>query len=383
MPAAASLIRSLMGAGRRADAAPGPLRPTDRRTAPRALAWGVAVFAVAQLGLGLAAELYPRLRDPLYGDKLVKLQRRLPAEPTPTVVMLGSSRTGLGFHGKHAERVLAAELGRPAVAFNYGVPASGPVTHLVYLNRLLRDGVAPDLVLVEVMPSMLTGGPGAPLEKNWFFADRLTFREQDTVIRHGFPAEAVRGRWRESVLVPAYALRFQLMSRISPSWLPWQLRFDWSRGSDECGWGTTAAQSVDPARRTRGVDQARAEYAAILAGLQPGGPAVAALEELLAVCRGRGIAVRLVLMPEGTLFRGFYGPGVSDRLMVFLAALTDRAGVPRVVDCRGWLPDGAFYDSHHMFADGAQAFTDRLTREVIAPALREKMERADEASGGR
>ena len=74
----------------------------------------------------------------------------------PTVVMLGSSRTGLAFHGKRAEQALAAELGRPAVAFNYGVPASGPVTHLVYLDRLLDGGITPDVLVLEVMPTMLT-----------------------------------------------------------------------------------------------------------------------------------------------------------------------------------------------------------------------------------
>ena len=68
--------------------------------------------------------------------------------------------------------------------------------------------------------------------------------------------------------------------------------------------------------------------------------------------------------------------------MAFLNALTDRAGAPRVVDCRGWLPDDAFYDSHHMFADGAEAFTDRLSREVIAPALREKAALTDGGAAG-
>jgi hypothetical protein len=380
MPAASTLLRSLLTAGRPADAAPPPLpvRPASRRKAPRAVAWGVAIFAAVQLGLGLASELYPRLRDPLYGDKLVKLKRRLPAAPAdrpPTVVMLGSSRTGLGFHGRRAEHHLAAELGRPAVAFNYGIPAAGPLTHLVYLNRLLADGVAPDLLIVEVMPSMLADIPSAPLERNWFYADRLTFAEQGLVIRHGYPAGQVRERWWKSVLVPAYTLRFQVMSRLSPSWLPWQLRFDWSRGADECGWGTTVTQQIDTADRAKGVARARAEYAPVLAGLQPGGPSARALEELLAVCRGRGIPVRLVLMPEGTEFREFYGPGVNDRLTAYLNDLADRAGVPRPTDARGWLPDDAFYDAHHMFAAGAEAFTDRLTREVIAPALRETTRR--------
>ncbi len=375
MPAASSLIRTLLTAGRRADAAPPPLpvRPANRCKAPRALAWGFALFAAVQLGLGLASELYPRIRDPLYGDKLVKLRQRLPAaERPPTVVMLGSSRTGLGFHGRRAEELLAAALGRPAVAFNYGIPASGPVTHLVYLNRLLADGAAPDLLLVEVLPSMLADGPGAPLERNWFYADRLTYSEQELVIRHGYRPGEVHERWWKSVLVPAYTLRFQVMSRLAPSWIPWQLRFDWSRGADECGWGTTVTQSIAADDRAKGVARARAEYAPVLATLRPGGPAARALEELLAVCRDRGVAVRLVLMPEGSPFRTFYGPGVNDRLLAFLNDLTDRAGLPRATDARGWLPDDAFYDSHHMFAAGAEAFTDRLTREVIAPALKSR-----------
>jgi hypothetical protein len=373
MPAASALIRSLLTAGRRADAAPPPLpvRPANRRKAPRALAWGLALFAAVQLGLGLASELYPRIRDPLYGDKLVKLKQRLPdSGRPPTVVMLGSSRTGLAFHGKRVEEHLAAELGRPAVAFNYGIPASGPVTHLVYLNRLLADGVVPDLLLVEVLPSMLADIPAAPLERNWFYADRLTYAEQDLVIRHGYPAGEVRERWWKSVLVPGYTLRFQVMSRLAPSWIPWQLRFDWSRGADECGWGTTVTQSIAADDLAKGVARARAEYAPVLADLHPGGPSARALEELLTVCRQRGVPVRLVLMPEGSVFRTYYGPGVNDRLTAFLADLTDRAGLPPVTDARGWLPDDAFYDSHHMFAAGAEAFTDRLTREVIAPALK-------------
>ena len=33
------------------------------------------------------------------------------------------------------------------------------------------------------------------------------------------------------------------------------------------------------------------------------------------------------------------------------------------------LPDDAFNDGHHMLARGAEAFTDRLGREVVAPIL--------------
>jgi hypothetical protein len=339
------------------------------------VAWGAVCFVAGQLGLGLAAEFYPRIRDPFFGDKLVKLKRRLPAEDRPpTVVVLGTSRTGLAFHGKVAEARLKDELGRPVVAFNYGIPASGPVTHLVYLRRLLDAGVAPDLLVLEVLPSMLADLPAgqSPLEKNWLYGDRLKYAEQQVVIRHGFDAEKVHDRYWRTTLLPAYALRFQLMSRLSPSWVPVHLQTRWSQDADECGWGKMQNQTITPPDRQKGIARAYAEYAPVLADLHPGGPAAGALRELLGLCKERHIPVRLVLLPEGSEFRRMYPAPVQDRLKTFFDELTAEAGLPPVVDARGWLADEAFFDSHHMFAAGAEAFSDRLAREVIAPALREK-----------
>ena len=344
-----------------------------RRRAPRAVLWGFAIFAASQLGLGLAADLYPRIRDPLYGDKKVKLARRLPStgERPSTVVMLGSSRTGLAFHGCRVEERLAVELGRPAVAFNMGVPASGPVTHLVYLNRLIDDGIVPDFVVVEVLPSMIAIGKDSPLEQNWFYADRLKYGERDTVIRNGFSAAKVNDRWWKSTLIPAYTLRFQLLTRIAPSWIPWQYRFDWSRGTDECGWGKSVNQTPTDQVRAAGFERSRAEYAPILYDLHPGGPAIGALKELVGVCTNRGIPVRLVLLPESSDFRAFCSPAVNERLARFLAEFTAEQGILPVVDARAWLDDSMFWDGHHMLENGAEKFSDRLTSEAIVPGLRE------------
>ncbi len=330
-----------------------PLAKTAR--ARRAVLWA-AGFAVAfNLALGQVAERYVRLRDPLYGDKRVKLTPKL-RDGKPLVLMLGSSRTGLAFHGKRLEATY------PVAAFNYGIPAAGPVTQLVTLDRLLASGVRPSLLLVEVLPAMLQDQGGPPREAGWLYADRLTSAERATVIRHGFPAAAVNKRWRESVLFPAYALRFQLMCRINPSALPWPLRFDWSRGADECGYGSLVDQTPEPADRARRFAQTKAEYEAILRDYRPGGPAIAALRELLDRCRDAGVPVRLVLMPESGEFRALYGPGADARLAAVLPA--------DVVDAREWLPDDAFNDGHHMLARGAEAFTDRLGREVVAAAVK-------------
>ncbi len=325
--------------------------------ARRSVLWGAGLFAAANLATGVVAERYVRLRDPLYGDKRVKLTPKL-ATGKPLVVMLGSSRTGLAFHGKRLE------VTQPVAAFNYGIPAAGPVTQLVCLDRLLADGVRPAVLLVEVLPAMLQDDHGPPRESAWLYADRLTGAERATVVRHGFPAATVDKRWLESVLIPAYALRFQIMCRISPSALPWPLRFDWSRGADECGYGSLVEQNPPAEDRARRFAQTRAEYAGILAGYRPGGPAVAALRELLETCRAAGVPVRLVLMPESSEFRQMYGPGASDRLLATLRELP-----APLVDARDWLPDGEFNDGHHMLTAGAERFTDRLAGEVVAPLL--------------
>ncbi len=372
MPALPFLLR-MLSVSRTPGGSLAGVRPGTRRKAPRALVWGTAIFVGTQLALGVASELYPRIRDPLYGDKKVKLARRLPDDgPRPTtIVMLGSSRTGLAFHGKRVEERFAADLGRPAVAFNMGVPASGPVTHLVYLNRLIDDGITPDFVLVEVLPSMIADRADAPLEKHWLFADRLRYGEQDTVIRHGFDAPSVRDRWWRSVVLPVHTLRFQLLSRVAQSWLPWQARFDWSRGTDECGWGTSAVQQATADDRALGLARASAEYGPILADLHPGGPAVGALRELVQRCQGLNIPVRLVLMPEGSAFRALYSPAVNERLKRFLADFTAELGIAPTVDARTWLDDEMFWDSHHMLIRGAEAFSERLASEAIVPEFRD------------
>ncbi|MCZ2342270.1 MAG: DUF1574 domain-containing protein [Bacteroidales bacterium] len=351
---------------------PATLIPSRRPTARAAVMWGMSLFFAVQLGVGLTSELYPRIRDPLYGDKFVKLERRrdMAGPQAATVLMIGSSRTGLAFNGKRAETILSQELQRPITAFNFGIPASGPVTHLVYWNRLLKSGVKPDLLLLEILPSMLADGHGGPLERHWFFADRVTTSEVDTLIQHGFDPTTVRERHIRSVLLPAYTLRFQLLTRVIPSWLPWQVRFDWSRGADECGWGTTQTQFVDPTLRAIGTQRAHNEYAPILANFRPGGPAVGALRELLGTCREQGIPVRLVLMPEGTEFRSWYPPERLATLKTFLGSIATEYGVSWI-DAQNWLPDEAFYDSHHMLAVGADAFTDRLIRDFVVPLLQD------------
>jgi hypothetical protein len=164
--------------------------------------------------------------------------------------------------------------------------------------------------------------------------------------------------------MPFYGLRFQLLGRVIGSWIPWQTRYDWSRGTDAWGWGTPVRESVSDDERAKLIANAHAEYAAVLHDWKPSGDATAALRELLAVCQAHEIAVKLVMMPEGRQFRSWYSPAARTRLQQFAREFD-------VVNAQEWLSDEVFYDDHHQFRAGAIAFSERLTMEVIVPALHE------------
>lgn len=319
-----------------------------RRRAAIAVLVAVGLFAAVQFGFGTAIDADPRLRDPAFADKVVKLDRLKYDRP---MLMLGSSRTLLGFHAERFEQ----STGSPA--FNFGTPATGPITHLVYLNRLLDRGIVPKTLLLEVLPPMLADGETGPIEQTFLTGERLTGDEVATVEEFGFRADAVRPKWRESVYAPWYSLRCQLVGRVAPSWLPWNHRYDWGRKTDSHGWATPPRQSVTDDERAEHVAKAHKEYADTLAGLNLHGRPLLALRRIVDTCRERSIPVVLVLMPEATTFRAMYPAGLDEKIEAELKVL----GVP-LIDTRNWLADDNFYDGHHPFTLGAEKFTDELAK---------------------
>lgn len=343
----------------------------DRRhTARRSLSIGIVALFALHIGLAIAAESSHYLRDPGYADKEIRLARQEALNPTgPRIVMLGTSRTAAAFHAGRLREQLGS-----GVVFNFGIPASGPVTHLLYFRRLLAAGHKPDLLILEVLPPTLGTVPsrddagawlpvGGPLESRFFFGNRMTHSELDAVIGYGFPHEVTR-QWRESVTEPWYSLRFPLLGRIMPSALPWHLRFDWSRGCDEFGWGAPFKEDVTPGEYAEGLVRSKGEYQAVLADMEPTGGGARALADLAALCRTEGIPLKLILMPEAIGFRAMYSPVVLERLHRQLQTVCRDHGCT-LIDAREWLPDSAFTDGHHVLKRGAHEFTDKLMDAVL------------------
>jgi hypothetical protein len=345
-----------------------------RRRARQAVVVSAVAYAALHIGLVISAEYSPYLRDPVFADKerkLTRLERELPPG-TPLVLFLGTSRTANGFAAGEAQTVAAECLGRPVGVFNVGVPASGPVTHLEYLRRFLAGGRRPALLLVEVFPPSLAEFPDGSLEDRFVQGTSFTWDEIDWADQYGFPTERLLEQRRRVLVAPWYALRFQILGRITPTALPFNLRYDWSRGPDPNGWSPILQEDVTDEWRGAALRRAKAEHSKTLADMKLGtgriGP-VRALADLLATCRDARIPVLLVRMPEGPSFRAFYHPSVTAKLDSLLKEFADVYGCG-IVAAREWMPEPAFADGHHLLRPGAREFSERLGREIIAPTLR-------------
>jgi hypothetical protein len=354
-------------------------RRDTRRMARADILWGAIGFVALQVGLVVAARLWlPELHDPYYAYKAARLHERTVAvavaERPVTVTMLGSSRTAFGFRAATLQDRLAKDFGRPAVAFNFGMYGAGPITSLLILHRLLDDGLRPDLLLVEVIPAHLCGQPGAVGEMASFSPTRLWLDEAPLLEQCGVPADGFRRDWWKANLVPWYGYRYAVVSRVAPRWLPGGLRQNFGQTIDECGWEPLPVVRPTPEGRQAAVEITRKSFASTLEGFRLGGASCQALHDLLALCKTEHLRTALVVMPESSEFRGWYPPAARAEINVFLSDLSHEFAVP-LVDANTWMADDDFSDGHHLLADAAAAFSERLTPVVaslLAPVTQSK-----------
>jgi hypothetical protein len=343
------------------------------RRARTSLLWALALVALLHPGLGLFLTIrQPALLDPAYGPRLTRLRKRMAVPGRPlSVVMLGSSRTALGFMPDAFETPLAQALGRPVRAFNFGISATGPATNLVELRRLLRDGVRPDLLLFEVLPSRLNsrfslaehGEP--PLS-----TDHLSWDDLPLVERH----DPARRRhlvwdWSASIASPWYTHRLRILARTLPNLLPLDVpHTDDLVEVDASGRTSLERVKMPVSWKARMNAGAQRIFPFLLHDFHVGGESCEALDEILQLCRAEGLPVAVVIMPEGPLFRSWYEETTWTRIKHYLEDLSQRRGVP-LIDAHEWMAEDDFFDSHHLSSGGAAAFSARLAREGVAPLL--------------
>lgn len=338
------------------------LRPRHRH-AWSSLAWGLLFLVL----LTTLAELFAPAKfeetlDPRYYVRRDRLRQRreLQNPDAPLVVLLGSSRINNSLDGKLAEANLGVSAGRQVVVANFGTPGSGPYHSLTILGRLIRDGLKPDVVIVEVLPTYLVERDwGSMTSSTWV---RFNVADESWLKKRGVHIDAVRDPWPVLFRHRTEFLKLACTSISLPA-------TEESAGFPADTWGAALIGSdIDPERRQKGLAVAYEEYYETLRSFQFGTKGLEGLRLVLEECNRNQIRSLLVLMPEGPNFRSWYRADARREIEQRLADLADACD-SRLVVSSEWIAEEDFADSHHLLACGATKFTDRLTREAVSDAL--------------
>lgn len=332
---------------------------------------GLAAFAVLWVGAAVVVEgRRPEVIDPSYYNRVRCFRQGLAADPahTRTVVMLGTSRTYDGLRADLLSESLSGGLGRPVSVTNLGIPGGCFLNDLLTWRRLRRDGVRPDLLLVEVMPGLFTADSPIQMTEEWMPSNRLSWF--DLGVLEPYRAGTRPDLAREVALVGAttlYSRRYALLRAVTPRLVP-ACDEDGNPLTYEAGRTGPLPAEVTPAIRAKAMAQAYESYAGWVANCHP--ERCESVREVLADAREAGIPVALVVMPEGPVYRSWYGPETWPRVQTWIDQVSQEYGA-EVINAREWIDEEEdFIDSHHLLPEGAARFSERLGREHLLPLLR-------------
>jgi hypothetical protein len=325
----------------------------------RELAWFLAGFVACQLGLAVAVDrFWPAVRDPEFARSFAALRHHRAAEPRrPLVVLLGSSRTLSNVR----DDLFRTDPSAPLV-YNLGVGGGGPMMELVCLRRLLRAGVKPNYLFLEVVPVYLNQD-GGPLEEGWLDPARLSTAELARLWPYYTRLDRLF-RWAYARLLPVYRHQAELRRQLGLGLLsPVE-----EAGVTPDGYGWHPYPEGDAAARRRNTRATLGEFERVLHRFVLASRQARVLRDLLAECRRAGIPAALVLMPEASDLRAVWPPEMRAGIDAFVQGLCRETGVP-LIETRAWMRDADFWDGHHLSAPAAARFTERFDREVIRPLL--------------
>jgi hypothetical protein len=342
------------------------LIPVPRRRVARAEAlWAFAGIVGIWAGFVALSELkYPGWYDREYEVRQQLLDEHLSETPDrPLLAVIGSSRIGTAFLPSELPPIHDAA-GRRVLPFNYSHHGSGPRLNLMQMHRLLREGTPPEWVVIDLVPSHVQyEGTG----------ERLMSAADLPVL---YPYMNKRRLWIEFVrrrLNAVYHNRTGFLRTFAPD-------FATKAGEgDDIFLGPLGDDAIlsrpgahPESKKDDQYKLIKSMYAYQMADLQFDPQLVAATRALLELCRERQIPAVLLIAPEDSRFRSWYGPGVEERIQAFYAGLGVEFATP-VVDARRWCPDEDFLDPHHLLPEGAKRFTLRLGKDVLDPLVRGKL----------
>jgi hypothetical protein len=326
------------------------------------LLWVLAWYIVIQVPILLIKDRWQTIGPNHEARKWPALHERMAQDAEqPLVLMLGSSRTCWAFkagslHGKPGPDQ------RPLRVYNFGIPATGPIHELLYLQDMLAEGIRPRLLLVEFLPPLLcVPQRGSLSEENMKGAAWISGRDFVRLLPY-LSRPGRRGReWLQTRIAPWYAFRREIQCTAQQ----WALGIPPPREHplDESGWHTMEPVPFPATERARLVEMAHVGFSPSLSNFHLSEKASQALHELLALCSRERIPAALVVMPESSEFRSWYSTEARTLTRGLLAELSRTYDAP-IIDAEEWLADEDFEDGQHVLAHGAEEFTQRLGAEI-------------------
>ena len=334
------------------------------------MAWSLASFVGLQLVFSLAMDYWePALRDPLWGRKLSLLRARLQQEPNrPLVIVLGSSRSALGLRLAEAPQD-ETSAGPAPIVFNLGIMGAGPVHELMFLHRLLAEGIRPDRVLIEIHPLLMHEDPGFG-EVAVLNVNRLDWHDLRVLERYVYQPVKMYRQWGRSRLVPCISHRVLLQTHLAPAWLEPVYRNDYIVMSqlDRSGWVPHFRETLSMLEHQQCLELTIKSYEPAFVQYHVTDMPDRAVREMLEICRRENIDAGLFLMPESSEFRGAYTADAKDQIDAYLIRLNQQYGAP-IFDATYDCADDDFADGHHLLPQGASRFAARFKQDVLQPFL--------------
>jgi hypothetical protein len=299
----------------------------------------VLVLATAWVAAEAAV---PEITDTDYYIRLRVIRAAAAEQPNrPLGVVLGSSRVLHAFQPEHLSGADGDTLWVSAAHMG-----SGPALNRLILHNLLRDGVRPTVVVIEMMPTFFAK------ENEGFVSTHFAVADLPLVRRYadepfGYDYHFLRHRLR----------RIGDLARAPDPFA--------GRGESLPRGGMPPAHDeITAAERASYLALARTANAA-LRSMTVRPAADRAFRDTLREAAAHGIRVVLLRTPEGPIFRSWYDPAGLAKFDEYVSRAASEHGAS-VLDARFWLDEEDFYDSHHVLKRGAEKFTARFAREVPA-----------------
>lgn len=340
-------------------------RPRHMKGSARAiLMWSLLIYTVSAVVLVcIMSHWHPNGFEQNYWRKWRKFQKFAAEDrERPLAVMLGSSRAAALFKAGMMDGKLAPN-GQRWRAYNFGVPATGPMREWMHLRDMIDEGIKPRLLFVEFLPPLLNEAhTGLYTEENWAMPEWLTVHQYFRLRPYLARPTRKASEWIEARLAPWAAYRLCLVSwvRLQMGWAtPNSLVID-----NYDRWGCRAHEDFSPEKRAVFIAAAR-DYIPSLGHFRLAKGLCRAWHDMLGYCKREGIEVVLFVPPESFEFRSWYPPKCLAAVEGLLEELKQTYGV-QVIDARHWLRDTEFVDGHHANLKGSLHFTVRLMKELHA-----------------